>query len=495
MQNLSPDWEAYVPQFDVLQRNIPSHEMFPDWLERWNQLNIAIWDNYEQLKRFAYIDKRDLAAEQQYQAYVEQLYSSYLERTNTLIRIALDVCPEPPSPAYQQLWRRWTNQTNLFDPSSVPIQAEIGQMEGRYREIMRNYRDEPGYWMSRRDELNTLMLRLLEKRRALARTSGLPTFLEFRVRELNRLDFSIDDCRAFHKMVETHVVPVVASFRERNPNQTRVPSPPTGVDMKDGLQKLLSHLDPSFAELFNAMRADHLDVGYRAHKTEAIEAWFFPRTGMPYLHVAGDNVGSILHEFGHALHFYLSFQLHRSMWNYASPEEFQEFAAIAFEMMAWPHYDADHGGFFNAEDSRALRHNALNFYRESLTIYVLHDAFEHWVYGDAPDDVTAHDFDEKWLELKQRFTPWDSASDDEGRTGWQRWTWSLFRMPLYMISYPIAVVGACAYAQAGNPIERYTTALKLGNTEPLPALFATSGVSFPFTSEMIVQTAQFITQS
>jgi oligoendopeptidase F len=75
----------------------------------------------------------------------------------------------------------------------------------------------------------------------------------------------------------------------------------------------------------------------------------------------------------------------------------------------------------------------------------MQDAFEHWLYGEAPEDVIPADLDAKWLELKERFEPWDDdyASEAEKMTGWQRNTWSLFRMPLYMITYPIAMVGTC----------------------------------------------------
>lgn len=60
--------------------------------------------------------------------------------------------------------------------------------------------------------------------------------------------------------------------------------------------------------------------------------------------------------------------------------------------------------------------------------FVVHDAFEQWVYSEAPDTVQPHDLDAKWRELSEQFLP-----DDDGRgqeavwmTGWQRNTWSQF---------------------------------------------------------------------
>ena len=88
-------------------------------------------------------------------------------------------------------------------------------------------------------------------------------------------------------------------------------------------------------------------------------------------------------------------------------------------------------------------------------------------------DVSPADLDAKWLEIKQRFTPWDVdyASDDEAASGWQRWTWSLFRMPLYIITYSMAVVGVSQLhqlvaANRAGTMENLKSALVLGNTRP-----------------------------
>lgn len=71
-------------------------------------------------------------------------------------------------------------------------------------------------------------------------------------------------------------------------------------------------------------------------------------------------------------------------------------------------------------------------------------------------------------------------------------------MPLYMITYPMAVVGACQFGQLvaadrAGAIRAYKAALQLGNTQPLPALFAAVGVTFPFTQQAVADALQFIT--
>jgi oligoendopeptidase F len=260
----------------------------------------------------------------------------------------------------------------------------------------------------------------------------------------------------------------------------------------------LTHIDPTFGALFHTMRPNYLDLGSRVGKADANEAWFLPRAGMPYLHVASPNAATLLHESGHAIHFYLSFQAQQSLWNFGGPEEFQEFVAIGMDMLGWPYYEQAMGGFYTATESRAGRQAVLQFYLEGLANGVMEDAFEHWVYGQAPEDVTPAALDAKWLEVKQRFMPWDTsdASKEEAMTGWQRWNWSLFRLPLYMIAYPIAIVGVCQLGlhiqqDRARAVDNYKAALSLGNTETLSELFRIAGVTFPFTRQAVEAAVQF----
>jgi oligoendopeptidase F len=221
-------------------------------------------------------------------------------------------------------------------------------------------------------------------------------------------------------------------------------------------------------------------------------------TTMPYIHVASANAGSVFHESGHSIHDYLSFQAQGSLWNLNGPEEFQEFAATSMDMLCWPYYAQTEGGLYIAAESAVARQSVLQMYHGFSVVCVMQDAFEHWVYGEAPKDVTPADLDAKWLELKGRFEPWDDGyASEEAMTGWQRNTWSLFRMPLYMITYPMAIIGAChlgrlAETDRANVIKNYKMALTLGNTQSLPQLFRAVGLVFPFTDQVVEQAVQSI---
>ena len=81
-------------------------------------------------------------------------------------------------------------------------------------------------------------------------------------------------------------------------------------------------------------------------------------------------------------------------------------------------------------------------------------------------------------------------------TGWQRWNWSLFRLPLYTIAYPIAIVGVCQLGlhvqqDRTRAVDNYKAALSLGNTETLSELFRVADVTFPFTPQAVEAAVQF----
>lgn len=496
------DWSTITPLFEALNLAPVSQSNFADWLEEWNQLDIAVYDAWTELKRRSYSNTTDAAAEQAYLVYTREVFSTYLGLTNTLAARALTLQPEPPTPSHTQLWRRWQNQTTLFNPESLALQAELSELEGGYRGLMRRIEQQGGdslaHWMEQRSALNELMLRMLNVRRELARMSGVSTFLAFHWRELNRLDWSIEECQQFHSAVEQIVVPIVKQLRA-------IPRKGTGwrevhdtTLLKNGVQRILANVHPAFGDIFGRMYPNYLDLGTRRGKAVTSEQWFFPRTGMPYLHVDSTNPATLLHESGHAIHAYLSFQAQQSLWNFAGPEEFQEFIAIGMDMLAWPYYEQKHDQLYNAAESIIGRQNVLRFYLEGMVHDVMEDAFEHWIYGQAPEDVTPEQIDMQWLQFKRRFKPWEDLETDQqvAMTGWQRWNWSLFRMPLYTIAYPVAIVGVCQLALQAQQsrttaVDNYMTALAPGNTKTLPELFGIAGVTFPFTYQAVEEAAQF----
>ena len=499
------DWTTITPLFQVLIDLPVVKGGFTDWLQAWNQLDIAVWDAYTMLKRPAYYDTSDQAAAKAYATYVQELQSTYLGLTNMLIERALTLQPESPSADYAQLWLRWRNQRELFRPANLAILAEISPLDSGYREIMNRFEPENpvGYWLDRRKELNDLMLQLLRLRQELAQNSSLPSFLHYRWCEMNRLGYTIDDCQAFHALVERSVVPVVAQLRAADTASHDSPEISDIDLMVNGVERILQQIDPDFGAIFHAMReGGYLDIGSRPNKSGAVEEWFFPQAGLAHLQISTFNAGSVLHESGHAMHDTLSFRAHGSIWNLNGPEEFQEFVATSMDLLAWRYYAQSQGGPYTEAESIAARRHVLHYYLSALIDCTMQDAFEHWLYGSVPAPVRSAEIDSKWIEFQQRFKPWESCdpTNAETQSGWQRWNWSLFRMPLYLISYPLAIVGTCQFGQLAEQdrakaIQDYKAALAMGNTRSLAELFATVGIHFPFTEQTVESALQFIVRN
>lgn len=94
------------------------------------------------------------------------------------------------------------------------------------------------YWIACRVELNEPKLCLLTLRRSLAQTNGVLTYLEFRWRELNRLDYSIEHCQSFHRAIEK-MIPVIVELRHQDLLQQSFPQIDELATLADGAERVL----------------------------------------------------------------------------------------------------------------------------------------------------------------------------------------------------------------------------------------------------------------
>src|SRR6185436_11162845 len=134
-----------------------------------------------------------------------------------------------------------------------------------------------------------------------------------------------------------------------------------------------------------------------------------------------------------------------------------------------------------------------------LPVVALNDAFQNWIYGEAPEDIRPDDLDAKWLELSTRFWPDIDGTglEAERGPGWQRALF-LFDRPFYIIGYGLAHFGALdiwrkSQADWASAWQAYKSALTLGNSRPLAELYAAAGSRLPFNREIVREVASFIT--
>ncbi len=212
-------------------------------------------------------------------------------------------------------------------------------------------------------------------------------------------------------------------------------------------------------------------------------------SGKPYIfmNAAGthDDVQTLLHEGGHAFHFMES-RRNPLFWNQNAPMEFCEVASMGMELLSAPYLAADRGGFYSEADARRAYADHLREIVKFLPYMAVVDAFQHWVYVEAPADVSPADLDAKWSSLWDRFMPGiDYAGlETEKETGWHR-KLHIFTVPFYYVEYGLAQLGALqvwrnALADQRKAVADYRAALRLGSTVGLSALFRAAGGRFAF---------------
>jgi oligoendopeptidase F len=383
------------------------------------------------------------------------------------------------------------------------------------------WRAQAKAWYGQRDRIDELALDLIARRRRLASAAGLPDFRAYAWHELGRLDYTPEAVLRLHEAVAAYVVPLAVERYERRRSALGVHSlrpwdlridPFAAAPLQPfesagqfaaGMAPVVRHRDPELGVLFDRMLAQgYLDLGWRQNKRRGGVERPFPLSRIPFVSVCGDgseiNVGTLVHEMGHAFHDYQTMQHQRFEWALRHTDEFSELAALGMWWLVEPYLSEERGGFYTPDEARRNRVRLL----EQLLIHdVPHhartDAFHHWLYAEAPPDVTAADMDATWAELGLRFEPWLdwSGLEAEEALGWRQ-GWALFSGPFYEVAYILANLGALQLWAASErdpegTWRRFRAALTLGNTVPLPDLYRAAGAELPFDSAIVREVVRF----
>ena len=122
---------------------------------------------------------------------------------------------------------------------------------------------------------------------------------------------------------------------------------------------------------------------------------------------------------------------------------------------------------------------------------------QHWIYTNAPQEVTIEEMDAKASELVRRFMPqtdWSAFPKELGKS----WHYHhIFTAPFYYIEYGLSWLGALQLWQKslldpGQTLRQYRLALALGNTRSVPELFKAAGATFAFDRATIREMISFL---
>ncbi len=486
----------------------------------------------------------DAEAEKNYHAFLGEVYPQVETAEQELKQKLLNSGLEPAG--FEIPLRNMRAEAALFRETNLPLLLENRKLGSQYNKIIgaqsvawegqdltlqqmrpvaqdadrvvreRAWRLASERWLADRSAINELWTKLVPLRRQIALNADCADYREYRWRELQRFDYTPDDCATFQAAIEEVVVPAatriyakarqrlgVDSLRPWDCDQDRDPlnfptlKPFQTVDeltTKAGL--IFQHVDPQLGEYYATMQREGLlDLGNRKGKAPGAYCTEFPVQQRPYVFanavgVRGD-VRTILHESGHAFHVFESNHL-PYMQQQQVPMEFAEVASMSMELLAAPYLSKEFGGFYTEPEAARDRIEHLEriilFWPYMATV----DAFQQWAHTH-PEGADPDACDAKWLELQRRFMPgldW-SGLEAEMMTGWHR-KQHIHRSPFYYVEYGLAQLGAVqvwrnALTDQAASLANYRQALSRGGTQSLPDLFATAGARFAFDAARCVK--------
>jgi oligoendopeptidase F len=358
----------------------------------------------------------------------------------------------------------------------------------------------------------------LNKRQQVAINAGFNNFRDFRFVELGRFDYTKEECFQFHDAVKMHVMPLVDQIYElkrkklgleklmpwdveAEPEGTEPLRPfKTGEELTEKTIACFNRLKPFFGDCIRKMKAlGHLDLESRKGKAPGGYNCPLAESGAPFIfmNAAGqlDDVTTMVHEGGHAIHSFLSHDLELNGFK-DYPTEIAEVASMAMELFSMDHWQV----FFDNKDE--LNRAKEQQLERVITIFpwvATIDKFQHWVYENPGH--SEEERKQRWMEILSEFS--SPAIDYSGleqyrEFGWQRQL-HLFEVPFYYIEYAIAQLGAIGLWQQykkdpEQAINNYLKALNLGGTLTLPELFKAAGLQFDFSPAHISDLMKFVQQ-
>jgi oligoendopeptidase F len=543
------DWATLEPYFNDLEnRSIQSRQELEQWLKDVNELEAAISEDacWRQIRMTCDTESKEL--EQAFNFFMMEIQPKiqpYADRLNRKL-VESPFTAELDAGKFFTYLRNVKKNIDLFREANIPLQAALnveaqrfGMIAGKMtvevngqeytlqqaakfledpdRELRESvYRKINERRLADKNELNHLYSSLLQKRHQVALNAGFENYRDFRFTELGRFDYTKEACYQFHEAVKLHVMPLVNQLYEAKKSRLGldtfrpwdIDAEPEGVKplrpFKTGeelIQKTIACFDklrPFFGDCLRKMRSlGHLDLESRKGKAPGGYNCPLAETGAPFIfmNAAGqlDDVTTMVHEGGHAIHSFLSHDL--ELHNFKEyPTEIAEVASMSMELFSMDHWEVF---FDNKEELARAKEQQLE---RVITIFpwiATIDKFQHWVYENP--NHTEEQRAEEWLRILEEFSSPVidfSGLEEYRRYGWQRQL-HLFEVPFYYIEYGIAQLGAIGLWQQykkspENAINNYLAALDLGGTRTLPELFQAAGLEFDFSPAHISGLMHFV---
>jgi oligoendopeptidase F len=544
-------WEALEPYFKaLLEREIRSKEELEQWLKDMSEVEAAVSEDacWRQIRMTC--DTTDKALEEAFTYFcmeIQPKLQPYADKLNRKF-VENEFTKQLDQQRYFTYLRNVKKSIDLFREENIPIQAELSVMQQQFgviagkmtvevngqeytlqqaskflenpdrrlrEEVYRKIQDRRS---QDKNELHNLYSELVKRRNKVAKNAGFANYRDYKFVELGRFDYTKEDCFAFHEAVKLHVLPLVEKIYKHKKEKLGldtlrpwdVEAQPEGIEplhpFKTGTELLakteqcFTALHPFFADCLRKMDTmHHFDLESRKGKAPGGYNCPLAESGAPFIfmNAAGqmDDVTTMVHEGGHAVHSFLAHHLELNAFK-EYPMEIAEVASMAMELFTMDHW---HTYFDSKEELQRAKEHQLE---RVITIFpwiATIDKFQHWVYENP--NHTAEERTAKWVEILSEFTP--SNIDIGGleayrKIGWQRQL-HLFEVPFYYIEYGIAQLGAIGLwmqykKEPRQALQNYINALSLGGTKTLPELYKAAGLKFDFSPAHIKTLMEFVNE-
>ena len=544
------DWTRLEPYFsELLSREIKDKATLVQWLEDQSELEAAVSEDacWRQIKMTC--DTENKTLEEAFNFFCMQIQPQIQPMADALNKklISSPLLAELDPAAYHTYLRSIRKSIELFREENIPLQAESAVLQQQFGQITgammvtvnggeytlqqaakflenpdRKLREEVYHKIQDRrlqdtEKLNGLYDQLVTLRNKEAHNAGFENYRDYRFKELGRFDYTKEDCFQFHAAVKQHVLPLVNAIYKRKkeklgldvlrpwdmdaePDGTKPLRPfTTGEDLLQKSIDCFNQLRPFFGQCLQKMQElKHLDLESRKGKAPGGYNCPLAESGAPFIfmNAAGqmNDVTTMLHEGGHAVHSFLAHPLQLNGFK-EYPMEIAEVASMAMELFTMDHWES----FFNNDGDlkRAKEHQL----ERVVTIFpwiAIIDKFQHWIY-----EHPTHTHEERtaaWVAVLSEFQ--DDVIDYSGLETYRSNAWQrqlhLFEVPFYYIEYGIAQLGAIGMwmqykKDPQQALDNYCNALALGATKTLPDLYKTAGLEFDFSPGKIKVLMDFVT--
>lgn len=544
------NWEALEPFYSLLRnREITSLAALKQWLVDRSELEGVI----EEYASWCYIhttcDTSNKEAKEAYEQYVKYIVPPLVPVAHALDHKLIQspyTKQLAEEPQYKEMLRAIETSMKLYRVENIPLLTNATLEAQQYGEIVsqmtitrdgkqltlqqaalhlestdRKVREEVYTQIHVRrlkDEaaLDALYSGLVHKRHQIAQNAGFESFRDYAFLSLQRFDYTPVDCFTLHQAIQEAVIPVLNELAQRRKAQLQLSSlrpwdhavdpanrPPlrpfsdTAILIEKATQ-VLGNLDPYFGNCLRIMaEMKRLDLDSRHHKAPGGYNISLEETGVPFIFMNAvndlDNVITILHESGHAVHSFLMHQLPLNSFKHITSET-AELASMSMELMTMDHWDV----FFpKAADAARAKQQFLETLIQRLAWIACIDKFQHWIYTNPQHTVAERQA--TWQVMVDAFS--DQVTDWRGYehikyTLWQRQL-HLFEVPFYYIEYAIAQLGSISlwknYKQdPKQALHHYKEALSLGYTCSLSQMYETAGIALNFKPAYVQDLISFL---